>query len=72
MRRPIERCCGRRHASTRAERFRHDSELSSQTGSGRMLTTRVAVTSGSKLEISRGQPGKDAFSRCNARGGTLE
>jgi hypothetical protein len=46
--------------------------LSSQTGSGRMLTTRVAVTSGSKLEISRGQPGKDAFSRCNARGGTLE
>jgi hypothetical protein len=72
VRRFIERCCGRRHASTSVERFRHDSGSCGQTVSGRMLVTQVAVTSGSNLEISRGQLGKDAFSRCNAMGGTLK
>jgi hypothetical protein len=67
MRRPIERGCGKLHASTSAEWFRLDSGSWSQTGSGRMPVTRVAMTSGSNLEISRDQLGNDAFSRCKER-----
>src|ERR1700688_4190654 len=44
MRRLIERCCGRLHARTSAEWFRHDSGSCSQTGSGRMPVIRVEMT----------------------------
>jgi anti-anti-sigma regulatory factor len=63
MRRLIERCCGRLHASTSAGWFRHDSGSCSQTGSRRMPVTRVAMTSGSSLEISVALLGKDAVVR---------
>jgi|SRR5712672_2587634 len=67
MRRFIERCCGRLHASRSFERFRHDSGLYGQTGNGLRIVTRVANTSGSNLEISVDQLGNDAIVRPSGR-----
>ena len=60
MNRLIERCCGRLHASTKAEWFEHDSGSGNQIGSGKMPVTQVAMTSESNFEISVDQVGKDA------------
>jgi anti-sigma B factor antagonist len=67
MRSFIERCCGRLHASTSAESFRHDSGSCSQRGNGLRIVTRTAVTSGSDLEISVDQLGNDAIVRPSGR-----
>jgi anti-anti-sigma factor len=63
MNRLIERCCGRLHASTKAEWFEHDSGSGNQIGSGKMPVTQVAMTSESNFEISVDQVGKDAIVR---------
>ena len=64
MRPCIERCCGRLHASSSAERVRHDSGLY---GNELRIVTRTAVTSGSNLEISVDQLGNDAIVRPSGR-----
>jgi anti-sigma B factor antagonist len=67
MRPFIELCCGSLHASSSAERLRHDSGLCGQTGNGLRIVTRMAVTSGSNLEISVDQLGKDVIVRPSGR-----
>ena len=67
MRPFIERCCGRLHASSSAERLRDDSGLYCETGKGLRIVTRTAVTSGSNLEISVDQLGNDAIVRPSGR-----
>ena len=67
MRRFIERCCGRLHASSSAERLRHDSGLYGQTENGLRIVTRMTITSGSNLEISVDQLGNDAIVRPSGR-----
>jgi anti-sigma B factor antagonist len=67
MRRLIERCYGRLHASRSAERVRYDSRPCSQTGNGLRIVTQTAVTSGSNLEISVDQLGNDAIVRPSGR-----
>ena len=67
MRPFIERCCGRLHASSSAERLRDDSGLYGETGKGLRIVTRTAVTSGSNLEISVDRLGNDAIVRPSGR-----
>ena len=67
MRPFIERCCGRLHASSIAELLRHDSGLYGQAGNGLRIVTKMAVTSGSNLEISVDQLGNDAIVRPSGR-----
>ena len=67
MRRRIERCCGRLHASSSARRRRHDSGLCGQMGNGLRIVTPMAVTSGSNLEISVDQLGNDVIVRLSGR-----
>jgi len=67
MSRLIERCCGRLRASTGAEWFRHDSGSCTLMGSGQTPVAQVAMTSGSNLEISVDQVGKDAMVRASGQ-----
>ena len=67
MRPFIERCCGRLHASSSAERLRHDSRLCGQTGNRLRIVTRMTATSGSDFEISVDQLGNDAIVRPSGR-----
>ena len=67
MRPFIERCCGRLHASSSAERRRHDSGSWGQTGNRLRIVTRMEVTSDSNLEISVDQLGNDAIVRPSGR-----
>jgi anti-anti-sigma factor len=60
MRSAVERCYGRLHASTSTNGSGMNAGSRSQTGSVQMPVTRVAKTSGSNLEISVAQIGKDA------------
>jgi len=67
MRPFIERCCGRLHASSSAERLRDDSGLYGETGKGLRIVTRTAVTSGSNLDISVDQLGNEVIVRPSGR-----
>jgi anti-sigma B factor antagonist len=67
MRPFTKRCCGRLHASSSAERHRHDSGLFGQTGNGLKTVMRMADTSGSNLEISVDPLGKDVIVRPSGR-----
>jgi anti-sigma B factor antagonist len=57
MRLLVQGCCGRPHASTSAERLRHDSDRA--VTQARMEMTQVAMISDSNLEISVNQVGND-------------
>jgi len=67
MRPFIERCCGRLHASSSAERLADDSGWFGQMGNGLKTVMRMADTSGSNLEISVDQLGTDAIVRPSGR-----
>jgi anti-sigma B factor antagonist len=67
MRPLIERCCGRLHASSSAERPGMTQDCTVKRETGLRIVTRMAVTSGSNLKISVDQLGNDAIVRPNGR-----
>jgi hypothetical protein len=71
MRRLIEHCCGRPHASTSAEWFRHDSGSCGQEGNRlRRAMTQVANDCRQQSRDLKGLTAKDEL--IDAMGGTLE